>query len=81
MLKVEVRRIGERIAISFPYDPKLVAKVKSISGSRWHPKEKCWSLPDSRNILERILSTFEGDDVSVNIDPSLSQSKEAGPFG
>jgi len=81
MLNIEVRKMSERIAISFPYDPALVAKVKSIQGSRWHPEKKYWSLPYSEGVLERILSTFEGDGVHVNIDPVLqSQGKEAGLF-
>jgi hypothetical protein len=29
-----------RITVSFPYDPLLVEKVKSIDGRRWHPVEK-----------------------------------------
>jgi site-specific recombinase XerD len=50
---------------------------KAACGTR----EEVLSLPYSDNIFERILSTFEGDGVSVNIDPALqSQSKEAGLF-
>ena len=33
-----------RIIVSFPYDPLLVAKVKTIDGRRWHPAEKHWSF-------------------------------------
>ena len=33
-----------RIILSFPYDPLLVEKVKSIDGRRWHPVEKHWSF-------------------------------------
>src|SRR4030042_3961579 len=32
-----------RIIFSFPYDPLLVAKIKTIEGRRWHPVEKHWS--------------------------------------
>ncbi len=59
MLEIEVRKASEEIAISFPYDPALVAKVKGLPGSRWHPREKYWSVPYSDNILERVLSTFK----------------------
>ena len=34
-----------RIIVSFPYDPLLVSKVKTIEGRRWHPAEKHWSFP------------------------------------
>jgi len=33
-----------RIILSFPYDPLLVSKVKTIDGRRWHPVEKHWSF-------------------------------------
>ena len=36
-----------RIIVSFPYDPLLVEKVKSIDGRRWHPVEKYWSIPNA----------------------------------
>jgi hypothetical protein len=36
-----------RIIISFPYDPFLVTKVKTIDGRRWHPVEKHWSFPNT----------------------------------
>jgi hypothetical protein len=58
-----------RITISFPYDPLLVAKVKTIDGRRWHPIEKHWSFPKLDGMLEKILKVF-GDEV-VQIDPSL----------
>ena len=35
------------IIMSFPYDPLLVSKVKTIDGRRWHPAEKHWSFPNT----------------------------------
>jgi hypothetical protein len=43
-----------RIIVSFPYDPILVSKVKSIDGRRWHPEEKYWSFPKSDGMLEKM---------------------------
>jgi site-specific recombinase XerD len=56
-----------RLTIAFPYNTDYIAKVKSIQGYRWHPEEKCWSVPYSE--LERLLSVFEGEDV--DIEPAL----------
>jgi hypothetical protein len=28
------------IAVSFPYDPSIITKIKTIEGRRWHPVEK-----------------------------------------
>ena len=49
-----------RITVAFSYDPAYVAKVKTIEGYRWHPKEKHWSFPYSDGILEKILKVFDG---------------------
>ena len=43
-----------RIIVSFPYDPILVSKVKSIDGRRWHPEKKHWSFPKSDGMLEKM---------------------------
>jgi len=72
-----------RIIVSFPYEPLLVSKVKTIDGRRWHPVEKHWSFPDTDGIFEKILGVFEGEEVQIN--PSLKQrfsvkSQTAQPF-
>jgi len=42
------------IVVSFSYDPKFVAKVKTIEGHRWHPDKKYWSFPNSNGTLKRF---------------------------
>lgn len=61
-----------RIIVSFPYDPILVAKVKTIDGRRWHPVEKHWSFPNTDGMLEKILKVFGAENVQIN--PSLQGS-------
>jgi integrase/recombinase XerD len=49
-----------RIRVFFPYHPDNVARVKQVSGRRWHPQEKCWSVPagdDSIFALRRLFVT------------------------
>jgi hypothetical protein len=58
-----------RIIVSFPYDPVLVTKVKTIGGRRWHPAEKHWSFPNRGEILEKIIKGFAGNEVPI--DPAL----------
>jgi len=58
-----------RIIVSFPYDPLLVSKVKTIDGRRWHPAEKHWSFPKLNGMVEKILKVF--GDENVQIDPAL----------
>jgi len=58
-----------RIIVSFPYDPLLVWKMKTIEGHRWHPVEKHWSFPRSEDIFEKILKVFREE--NVHVDPNL----------
>ena len=58
-----------RIIVSFPYDPLLVSKVKTIDGRRWHPAEKHWSFSNADGLLEKILKVFGDEDVQI--DPAL----------
>ena len=67
-----------RVIISFPYDPLLVEKVKTIAGRRWHPAEKHWSFPSTDGMFEKILKIF--GDENVQIDPSL-QAESPTPRG
>jgi len=61
--------LSGRIIVSFPYDPLIVDKVKSIDGRRWHPARKHWSFPKLDGVLDKIVGLFENEDVQV--DPSL----------
>jgi site-specific recombinase XerD len=61
------------IKITFPYDPPRRAKIKAIEGSRWHPAKRCWSVPHSDGMVEKVLLIFNGE--KVDIDPSLLTTK------
>jgi hypothetical protein len=61
--------LSGRIVVSFPYDPSIVTKIKTIEGRRWHPAEKHWSFPNTDGILEKILKVF--GDKEVQIAPAL----------
>jgi hypothetical protein len=79
MVKVNISKdISGRIVVSFTYDLLLVAKIEAIEGRRWHPTEKHWSFPDTKDMLEKILKVFE--EKEIHIDPTLQgqpyQSKE-----
>ncbi|MEY4668535.1 MAG: hypothetical protein RL518_1234 [Pseudomonadota bacterium] len=38
-------REGERVRLDFEYSPARVAAVKGISGARYHPDDKSWTIP------------------------------------
>ncbi|RLG32272.1 hypothetical protein DRN97_07750 [Methanosarcinales archaeon] len=56
---IEVRKDGERIKISFPYNPDYITKIKILKGYRWHPEKKYWSIPSSE--LEILISVFKNN--------------------
>jgi len=35
------------LRLQFPYDPWLKDEIKSMEGSKWDPKEKCWRIGDT----------------------------------
>ncbi|MBI5188116.1 MAG: hypothetical protein HZA07_03460 [Nitrospirae bacterium] len=74
------------IAVTFPYDPQLVAKVKTIEGRKWHKDKKYWSFPDADGTLEKILKAFEGEEIRIHrelaeaIDPALQAKNIPSPL-
>jgi len=36
---------GNKFAIQFPYDPRLVESVRAITGRKYRPKDKTWLVP------------------------------------
>ncbi|MFH1624457.1 MAG: hypothetical protein ABID54_04790 [Pseudomonadota bacterium] len=58
------------IIVSFFYDPRLVAQVKTIEGRKWHKDKKYWGVPCSDGTLEKILTVFEGEEILL--DPTLT---------
>lgn len=63
------RSTAGKIAVTFPYSPDFVAKIKSSAGHRWHPDGKYWSFPHTDEVIEKILKVFEGEEI--RIDPAL----------
>ena len=66
---IRVIRDGERITVSFSYNPDYITEIKTIKGSRWHPEKKYWSVPHSDGVIEKVLSIFSEEEVEI--DPSL----------
>ena len=49
----------KKIVVSFSYDPKFVAMVKTIEGHRWHPDKKHWIFPHSEDILKKRVQKLQ----------------------
>lgn len=57
-----------RIIVSFPYDPLLVVKIKTIDDRKWHPVEEHWSFHDLDGMLEKILKVL-GTKLESGLSP------------
>lgn len=75
--RIEIKA-GEagRLIVQVPYAPERVAKIKTVAGRRWHPKEKHWTVPQSNGTLTHLLALFAGEPVEV--EPSLRPANTPG---
>ncbi len=62
-----------RVAVVLPYTEDRVARIKTVSGSRWEFRERCWTVPRTARTVQRLLALFSGDQVEV--DPALRTPK------
>ena len=44
--------------VCFAYHPDNVARIKSVDGRRWHPAEKCWSIPHTEKAVAQLRIQF-----------------------
>jgi len=63
---ISVEKIDGWIAVKFLYNKDHIEKIKSINGYRWNVNEKYWYFPDNDGVVEKILSVFSGEDISVD---------------
>ena len=70
MSTIQIRE-GEsgRLIVRLPYTPERVAKIKTVTGRRWHQQEKHWTVPQTREAIAHLLNLFAGE--PVEIEPSL----------
>lgn len=43
-----------RLLICFPYNRGLISRIKEIPGWRWHPQQKCWSVPHTATAVSQL---------------------------
>ena len=60
----------DRISLMIPYDRDLIARIRTVTGRRWHQDEKVWTVPKEAGMVEHLQRLFP--DISVEVDPSLN---------
>jgi len=56
---------NRRVTVRFPYSPERVTAIKTITGRKWHPQQKVWSVPNTSDVIEQFMKLFPGDTVVV----------------
>lgn len=86
---VSFMRFGERVIVDFLYRPERVAGIKKVSGARYNPEDKSWTLPveELPTLQARAefssIGTLNGmGDPAVELEDlqSALQKLRAGPF-
>lgn len=65
--RVRVRKTkeGDKLLVFFPYSKERVRRIKTLPKRAWVPKLRCWEVPNSDGILDRLREVFEADEVEV----------------
>ena len=54
-----------RLLVQFQFSKHRLEKIKCIPGRKWHASSKCWSVPHTKETLDKLISVFA--DVRVNL--------------
>ena len=74
-VKLAKNDMGETVLkIMFPYDVDLLLKVRTLSGRKWHPEQKCWSTPPYPENV-KSLETWDFD-FDSNVRNYLNRRSE-----
>lgn len=63
----EIYKTSERIIIKFPYEPRLIEKVRKIPKRLFDPVEKAWWVPFES--VSFVIRAFENE--GFKIDPKV----------
>lgn len=74
MLTIRVTSLPDgRLALAFPYDAGIVAKIRSIPGRRWHPDDRRWSVPGGATGVATLRRLLAGEHLSFDdVAPTLA---------
>ena len=51
--------------IQLPYCTERIGRIRTLPGRRWHPKIRCWTVPKSEQLLDRLKEMFPADVIQV----------------
>ena len=71
MQTAKIVAASTRIFVESPYNTELVSDIKEIPGRKWHPVEKCWSVPaEAEQSIRKVVRKYfliEGEKAEYEI--------------
>jgi SWI/SNF-related matrix-associated actin-dependent regulator 1 of chromatin subfamily A len=65
-------KYGQQIAVSFPYDPKVVNAVRALEKRWWDGTNKAWLVPDDLESFDKAVAALEDFGLTINIPEAMS---------
>jgi integrase/recombinase XerD len=62
-----------KLRVDVPYRPDWVNFMKNLPGRYWHTDKKCWSVPHSPLIIDKLKNTF-GDILHMEVNAQYSKA-------
>lgn len=66
---------GSFISLVFPYDNRIISKVRSFDGAYWNRAAKAWYIPNNEKILKELEHSFP----DLEFDDSLKTFSQGNP--
>lgn len=73
---LRVEKIGEKIALTFPYNPALVVAIREVPGREWDGGSKRWLLPLTSSSIEALGKFLEIARQSLSLEDSAGILEE-----
>jgi SNF2 family DNA or RNA helicase len=63
------------IAVTFPYEPRIVAAIKRVPGRKWNEKHRAWTIPATPEAMQSLRAAL-GYGSELRLDPSVERRLE-----
>ena len=68
-----------RLFVRFSYSTDGVKKIKTIPGRRWEAAVRCWSIPRTSAVLEKLTTLFRVDQTGMGSTYFQSETRSEPP--
>ena len=65
-MTVKVNKRDNKLIVSFNYSPELVTRIRLISGRKWNPHKKYWSIPITDKTVNQFIKNFNYQKIIID---------------